>query len=299
MNKINVCISCDNNYSKYAGVVIASILCNAEDNDNLSFYVLDGGISDIKKQQILSLKSIKNCEINFVPINASDFVEYQKVCTHKYLTIAAYYRLKLASLLSQVNKVIYFDCDIIVNTSLKELYNSDLSGYLIAGVSDINKKMIRKNSHYVNSGMLVFNLDLIRKENIEEKFFKYTQENYKTIKCGDQSIINTVCKDKIKLLDATWNVQSSNFTNRSSYTNNPKVIHFVAKNKPWSGNSFSYHKNLYFKYLQLTPWRLETQELKKYLKNTAINYFKYRPLFFVRPRFYEALFKTYIFKGDN
>lgn len=34
MNLVNVCLSCDDNYSKYAGVVIASIL------DNLSEKVL-------------------------------------------------------------------------------------------------------------------------------------------------------------------------------------------------------------------------------------------------------------------
>ena len=291
---INVCLSCDENYAVYAGVVISSILANANQEDNLHFYILDGGISDIKKQQILSLKSIKDCEVNFVKINEEDFADYKCVCTHKYITIATYYRLKLASLLPNIDKIIYLDCDMVVNSSLESLYNTNLDNYLAAGVQDINKKVIRKNPSYVNAGMLVFNLDSIRKENIEEKFLQYTQDNFETIKCGDQTIINEVCKERIKVLDDSWNVQSSNFTNRSSYTNEPKIIHFVAKNKPWSGNSFSYHKNLYFKYLQLTPWKLSDGELKAALKSTAINYIKYRPLFLFRPRFYVALYETYV-----
>ena len=293
---INVCLSCDDKYSQYAGVVIASILSNANWDDDISIYVLDGGVSDIRKQQILSLKSIKDCNIQFVSINSSDFDEYKKVCTHKYITIATYYRLKLASLLPNVDKIIYFDCDMVVNSSLKELFNTDLTDYLVAGVQDINRKMVKKNPHYVNAGMLVFNLDLIRKENAEEQFLKYTQENFESIKCGDQTIINEVCKDKLKLLNFAWNVQSSNFTNRSSYVNNPRVVHFVAKNKPWGGKSYSYHKNLYFKYLQLTPWKINEDELRQHLKSTAIAYFKYRPLFFLRPRFYEAFVKTYLLK---
>ena len=40
--KINICLACDDNYSKYAGVVIASILKNAAPKDNLSIYILDG-----------------------------------------------------------------------------------------------------------------------------------------------------------------------------------------------------------------------------------------------------------------
>ncbi|MCM1315381.1 MAG: hypothetical protein NC244_08455, partial [Alistipes senegalensis] len=76
-------------------------------------------------------------------------------------------------------------------------------------------------------------------------------------------------------------------------TKKPKIIHFVAKNKPWKKNCFSYHKDLYFKYLQLTPWKLNEKELKTALKSTALEYFKYRPLFLFRPRFYEAFYKTY------
>lgn len=296
MNHINICLSCDDKYSQYAGVFIASVLSNANSDSNIKIYIMDGGISDIQKQKILSLKSIKDCNINFIPINPDDFSEYKEVCSHKYITLASYYRLKLASLLPDTDKVIYFDCDMVANSDLQELFDTDLDNYLFAGVQDISRKKVKINPNYVNAGMLIFNLELIRKENIEEKFLKYVSENNNSIKCGDQTIINEVCKERIKLLNATWNVQSSNFQNRSSYIQNPKIVHFVSKNKPWGGKSFSYHKNLYFKYLQLTPWKLEEKELNKFLKSTAISYFKHRPLFFLRRQFYKALFKTYIRK---
>ena len=60
MSKVNICLACDNNYAKYAGVVIASILHNADIDTLLSFFVLDGGISEQHKQEILTLKSIKD-----------------------------------------------------------------------------------------------------------------------------------------------------------------------------------------------------------------------------------------------
>ena len=41
MQNINVCLSCGNDYSKYAGVVIASALSNAKEYDLLNFYILD------------------------------------------------------------------------------------------------------------------------------------------------------------------------------------------------------------------------------------------------------------------
>ena len=107
MREINVCLACDDNYSKYAGVVIASALANSALKDNLCFYILDGGIKEENKAKINELKSIKNCEINFISIDESLFEEYKKIKTHSYITIATYYRLKLPSLLPNVKKIIY------------------------------------------------------------------------------------------------------------------------------------------------------------------------------------------------
>ena len=120
---INICLACDDNYSKYAGVVIASALANANEDDNLHIYILDGGITSVHKEEILSLKIIKDCEITFVQIDESLFEDYKKVKTHSYISLATYYRLKLTSLLDYIDKIIYFDCDFIINSSLKELFN--------------------------------------------------------------------------------------------------------------------------------------------------------------------------------
>ena len=295
---INVCLACDDNYAKYAGVVIASALYNADSEDVLNFYILDGGIKEENKENILKLKSIKDCSINFINIDSSLFSDYECIKTHKYITIATYYRLKASQLLPNIDKIIYFDCDIVINTSLKSLYDTDISGYLVAGVSDIKKKEVLKNPSYVNAGMLILNLKEIKEQNIESKFLEYTKTNIETITKGDQEIINEVCKGKIKILDNIWNVQVSNFTNRSSYTKKPKVIHYVSSNKPWKFASYSYFKDYWFKYLQLTPWALKNDEIDYWYKKNQIcsilSYIKYRPLFFLRPKFWHAIYRTYI-----
>lgn len=300
MNNINICLACDDNYSRYAAVVITSALVNQTNDSRLSFYILDGGIEKENIDKILTLKNIKDCDITFVKVDEKEFEIYKNLQTHQYITLPTYYRLKLASILPFVNRIIYMDCDVIVNSSLDELFNTDLENNIIAGVLDIRVKNKNhwKNEKYINAGMVLFDLEKFRKENIEDIFYEYTKNHLDEIKTGDQDIINFALKDRIKIVPDTWNVQSSNFTNRSSYTNKPKIIHFVAKNKPWHFGSFSYHRNLYFKYLQLTPWSLKEEELDYwYKKNQAaslIKYLQYRPLFMFRPKFYQALFYTYI-----
>ena len=297
-NKINVCLACDDNYAKYAGVVIASALANSSDDERLIFYILDGGIKEEHKSDILQLKSIKDCEINFVEVQEELFEDYKQIKTHNYITIATYYRLKLPTLLKDVGRVIYLDCDMVVNSDLKELFNTEMEDSAVAGVIDINKRMVRKNPNYVNAGMLVMDINNMKAQKLEQKFLDYTQANINNIKMGDQQIINDVLKGQIKIVSDEWNVQSSNFTNRSSYTHNPKIIHYVSKKKPWHFASFSYHRDLYFKYLQMTPWKLDEKEFKHWTKDnqiaSLIAYVKYRPFFLLRPRFYKALFYTYL-----
>ena len=295
--KINVCLACDDNYSKYAGVVIASTLANANSDDDLVFYILDGGISETRKSEILSLKSIKSCDINFVTIDETLFEEYKKVPTLKHISFATFYRLKLDTLLPEVDKIIYLDCDMAVVSSLKELFETDFENNYACGVRDIGRKLLRKNPNYVNAGMIFFNLILMRKENIEVKYLEYINSGQR-LRYADQDIINGAMLGRIKIVDEEWNVQSSNFTNRSSYTNHPRIIHFIAKRKPWMWASFSYHRNTFFKYLQMTPWKLSPEDLKHWTKDnqiaSLIEYFKYRPLFLLRPRFYYAFYRTYI-----
>ncbi len=296
MGRINVCVACDDNYSRYAAVVIASILANAKDDDDLYFYILDGGISEVSRTKMLKLTTIRDCNINFVNIDDRLFDDYKNVKTHSYLSLPAYYRLKAPSLLPEVGRIIYLDCDVVVNSSLDELFNMDLDGLAIGGVSDIKLSMRRRNPGYVNSGVLVMDLDNMRKNNIEQVFLDWTRENFEKIKTGDQEIINSALLGKIKLLSSKWNVQTSNFTNRSSYEKRPNVIHYVGGQKPWKPASWNYFKWFYRQYEDMTPWaeHRTAKEIKRDDIEGMKGYLKYRPLFFLRPRFYKAVYYTYI-----
>ena len=298
MGRINVCIACDDNYAKYAAVVMASILKNAKEEDNLHFFILDSGVNQDTKTKTYKLKSIKNCEINFIDIDEELFNDYKNVKTHGYISLPAFYRLKLASLLPHIDKIIYFDCDMVINSSLDELFNIDLGGHPIGGVSDIKKRMVKKNPTYVNSGMLVMDLKKFREDNIEQKLLDWTREHFDEIKVGDQQIINETLIGDIQLLPATWNVQSSNFTNRSSYVKRPNIIHYVGNQKPWKPASWNYFKNLFREYRQLTEWKVDDtpEEIRNDDFQGMLGYIKYRPLFFLRPRFYQALWFTYIWQ---
>lgn len=298
MNNINVCLICDENYFKFASVTVASILKNAKDDENLFFHIVNDGISENSKLKLSALNKIKKFKVRFIEVNKKDFEIFKQIKTFKHVSDATWYRLKLPSILNDIDKVIYLDCDVIVNVPLSVLFNIDLKDYYLAGVSDIDAPY----SGYVNAGVLVFNLDLMRKDNIEDKFLNFALNKKDKITLADQEIINETLKNKIKLIfDKSLNVQSGIFYKRSYFTRHPKIIHYIGKYKPWSRVSLCYYKKNYFEYLGLTPWKKGKFELfiQKYIIE-FLSYLKFivkKPSFFLNPKFYAAIYKTY-FRQD-
>ena len=258
---INISLACSNDSVAHVAVTIASVLFNANYDDNICFYILNNEVNNENIQKLNDLKSIKNCEINFINIPDENFVNSIN---------------NLHSILPNLDKVLYLDYGTIVNSSLKNLFTKKKEKFLVAGVLDYYKK----NS--INASVLLLNLKNIKEINNENIL----------------ALINNVSESNTKLLEKDWNVQSNDFVVRSNYTSKPKIISFSAENKPWNYASFSYHKNLYFKYLQMTDWKLNKSDFRHWTFDnqiaSSIKYFIYNPLFLLKPNFYKAFYKTYI-----
>lgn len=297
-NNINICISCDDNYAQYAGVVMASVLLSAGEDDEFSFYILDGGISDKKKLRINRLRALRNCDINFVRIDKSQFDVYKNLLVNENLSEASYYRLKLTELLPRVERVIYLDCDIIVRKSLYNLFNINLDDEYVAGVLDSRVKYDPewKDSKYINCGVLLIDLNKIRWDNVSEQFLDYVKNNPDKIVSGDQDVINYTLEGKIKIVSDSWNVQVANFYTRNTFTKDPDVIHYVSDQKPWIYASYNHFKSEYFKVLAHTSWKVRSTEKYKWSIWNHIFGFLYflrdDRYFFTKLRFWEAVFKT-------
>lgn len=301
--EINICLSSDDNYAQHLGVTIASILKTAKKSDDLHFYILDGGISEKNKHNLLSLKSIKNFHMEFLSVNEKDFEKCPLMGNH--ITIATYYRFMIPTLLPQLDKILYLDCDIIVNDSLSRLYNEDISEYWMAGVEDLgyyqHRRLLKREteSFYVNAGILLLNLKKWREDGIEQKLFEFAEKNAEILVHQDQDVLNMVLNEKTKPLDYKWNVQDSFFRpgdinihpNKvllKKAKKNPAIIHFTGKAKPWSDFKSLPKAHLYLKYLKYTPWNKVLPNLEDYQKacfKSFIQYWWEHPFFLFSKKF--------------
>lgn len=261
---INVCFSCDNRYAKYLGVTITSILVNKNYDESIHMFVLDGGITEENKTKIKSyVNSYNNTKIDFINIDTSIFKNCPlDTIPGTHLSLATYYRLILSSIIN-LDKILYLDCDIVVTSSLRELYCFDLADNYLAGVIDILFKDNTNRlglSKYVSAGVILLNLKAWRRDRLEEKFFNFIKQNYSRILYHDQDVINCVCQEKICYVDKIWNAQTCEYQGAydggwNEIGNNANIIHFISDRKPWIKGNRHPFKDQYEKYLMMSPFK--------------------------------------------
>lgn len=89
------------------------------------------------------------------------------------------------------DKILYLDADVLCNSDFKELYETDISGFDIAGVPDRYGKWFFGNilvHNYLNSGVLLMNMSRIRSDGLFEKCRGMCRE--KKMFMPDQSSLN-------------------------------------------------------------------------------------------------------------
>ena len=212
-------MACTKNYYKYLYTWVSSITKN---NFYKKIYLI---IEDDKLN--LPFTNIEYININKIPLNENG-LNYNTGYTKASLA-----RLYLADLLPNEDVVLYLDTDLLVIDNVTELFDLNLSDYYMAGVIDQGAKtnLMTPNidvdkEHYINSGVCLFNLEKIRKDNITKKLDEYVNTN--KLFYPDQDTLNVIFKDKILFLNNKYN--SSLFTGEAT---NFKIYHWAGSKENW------------------------------------------------------------------
>ena len=272
---INVCVACDDNYAPHAAALIASIMVNKNENDPLRLFIISDGLSESVKQKFHEMEKQWQFPLQFLECT-DDMFQGLPTWRGKY---NAYYRLAIHRLLpDNVSKALYLDCDTIAATSLAPLFHTDLSDRY-AGVVAMTKDstFTTHNFPYFSSGMMLFNLEQYRKDDIERKAIEIGSRRFSEIELPDQDILNEVFFGNVVFLPLKWHIVqfpidypgfskisgpplAFSMDELKDAISEPGVIHF--NSRPW--RAFCEHplRNLYWKYMRMTPFYQETA--KKY-----------------------------------
>ena len=282
---IHVCFATDDGYAHAVGAAIASILVNRNPDDQFHFYVFDGGISSQNKKRLQKTAGKKR--ISIISVDPSRF-EHCTLTDVSYCTLATYYRFLIPEL-SHVKRMIYLDCDVIVQSSLSSLWRHDMNGAYLAGVRDFDSVPKARRfdlPDYINAGVLLFDVEKWRENHLQEKVFDFIRTTKLELFYADQDVINIVLAGKIDCLNPTWNFLTGAYDSLPdaellSRVSKVNIVHFAGCKKPWALGKRHCLQPLYFRYWKKTPWR------GGLLKLRWINFYRW-----ARPRFKEFCYQT-------
>ena len=264
--EINILLTPDNNYVIHCSVVMASVLMNCDKTSNINFYITDGGLSKENKSYLKDINKIRNCNVYFLDITKYNFSNLPLNRPHIKVP-STYFRLLVCEILPKdIEKILYLDCDVIVEQDLKELWDIKIDKYLAGVVEDetaISNSARLGINFYFNSGVILFNITELRKFNLYKKCINYFNKNKGLILLQDQDILNGVLNNKCLKLPLNWNVSNPIFKNNSVWKQQasfhekikaqiePKIIHYTYIPKPWNKNCNHPLRDEYFKYLKI------------------------------------------------
>ena len=268
--EIPIFFAVDDGYSPFLAVAIQSMIDNSSDDNKYLIKVLYTNISEENQKKILKYER-SNVDIEFVDLNYYIKKIQDKLYTRDYYSKTTYFRLFIPNLYPQYSKVLYLDSDIVILDDIAKLYNTDMGDNLVAAAPDdviqFNKVFqeyaelvvgVADYRKYFNAGILVMNLDELRKFKFQEKFI-YLLDKIRFSVAQDQDYLNRLCKGRVKFFDRVWNRMP--IPDPKIKASDVKLVHYNLAFKPWHFEDILY-KEFFWKYAEETEYFDKIQEIR-------------------------------------
>jgi lipopolysaccharide biosynthesis glycosyltransferase len=238
---IPVVVASDSNFLFGLQTTVASAILH-EKSHPLSIHLLDGGMFDWQWESLVATAAKLNPRTRLTrhrldPSLLSDLVISREV------TVMAYARV-IAPRVVPDPFAVYIDSDFLVSKPLSELLPHLNSGKAVGASPegqenltcdcpwDSDPKLSKYT--YINSGILLLNLDKWRKDQITETLLSFLKKESANCRFFDQSAINWLLKDDIEYIPRAWNTYGSDYDS-GTVKGAPGQInfHFASGMKPW------------------------------------------------------------------
>lgn len=264
-------------YARHAAVVMASIFANTQ-TPVCVHIIHDETLTGGNMAKLSSVADSFKQSVHF--LNVSNMLDENVIDVSK-LTIdgarGTLFRLLIPELLD-IPKVIYLDCDIIVNLDLSELWKIDIGDHALGAALDVWpldhlrgekipwrltlawKALGVNKREYFNAGVLLMNLDKIRAQyDFLGEVGAFYKKYKKMITLADQDCLNHIFAGDVFFVDEKFN--RINKPDVSHEETAASIWHMAGGAKPWNLYTRPEIDELYWFYLTMTPYAAETKEL--------------------------------------
>jgi lipopolysaccharide biosynthesis glycosyltransferase len=142
-------------------------------------------------------------------------------------------RLFLADLIRAAGaRLLTIDSDMIINVSLRPLFEMELLGSYVAACHDVPR---HEDLDYFNSGIMLLDVDRYKKFDVAQRSLDWLANQDGPVTFPDQDALNTIVGHIWHRLDHRWNFHCNYGEHRAVTANDYErayVAHFAAR-KPW------------------------------------------------------------------
>ena len=279
----------NNEYTIPAAVAFRSLLENASKDYFYKLHVLHTDITseNQEKLQDIEVEFQRHASLEFLPMQNRFEDLWKKTRTKGHYSKEAFYKLIAPSLFPQYEKIIISDVDVVFLGDVSPSYFSfdPAEDIYVAGVGAVGKILYVLDDYkkdfsleeisklVINAGYMVFNLNKMRKDNLESSFLKCAESDQLRLLQLENDVINLCCYPKIKFLPLKYMVcnyvydlynTDEDFNNDKTFSRlelkeameNPILLHYPDYKKPWRDMNCTKAEE-WFKYVIKTPFSEE------------------------------------------
>ena len=263
---IQIVVSCDDCYARHLSVMLLSLFEHSISRPvHVHVLVAEGFCSRASLELGLG-HAAPSLTFYLVP---------ESVCTNLRLrpdvTSATYFRMLMADFLpSDLQRVIFIDCDTLVQGDLSELWTIPLGQHIVGAVPDPGYEYdgvlgLQAYEPYFNSGVMLIDLWRWRNEQVGRRAFAFAEAHPERLVHMDQCALNWVLRDGWMALSPRWNLQchalGEYVDKRFTYfipiprtLLQARIVHFNAPGRPWLYEDEHPCKPRYLALQAKTPW---------------------------------------------
>ena len=269
---VPIVFSFDNNLILPASVCIYSLLVNANKDTFYDIFILHSQKVTLQKEQLNVLEQLysNNCRIQYHMVGDT----FDKSFEIRGITAATYYRLLIPEVVTEYDKILYSDVDVIFQSDLSAIYEStNLEGCYVAGVNSLSHLIKDHDSYYrsmsldsaktIYAGNIILNSKKLLEDKVVDEFKQHAAKQYRF---QDMDVLNIVCAGKIKYLPPSFCYTTYFAELKQKQRNNlldiwssqeieesfpSGIIHYNGQ-KPWKGYCLNF--DIWWEYYRKSPF---------------------------------------------
>lgn len=267
-DKVNILISTNNDYYEAARILLRSLFYHNRDI-SIKIYLFHSDLSSKQVRQLRRFIERNNGELFVKEIDDN----VMKDVPVAMLSKETYYRLLAPQLLPEnLDRILYLDIDMIVVGNIRKIYEIDFGNKLFMAVPDtssglepLKKKLhMKKDSVYINAGVLLMNLEMLRQEFDLKEALEYAKKHPDRVPNCDQDVINGLYHERIGYLEWNYNYEARFHSvvdvltypfQRRRLQKEIKIIHYMGANKPWKSDFQGKFLKEYYRYAKHTVFQ--------------------------------------------